>query len=202
MRYFIPIMALALFFAFSTQAHAVTRDAQRTKIQKMESVALANLYKARPETRKKIAEAVGYAVFSSADVAAVFFSATYGRGLAHDNRDSRETYMQMASGGVGLGLGAKDFRMIFIFSEPDAFRNFVNTGLDLSGHVDLSAKKGIKGKAHSGAQDVLPGVTVYQMTKSGLIAQAMLKGTRYWRDGDLNEHEYVSDTRSTSTYNP
>ena len=31
------------------------------------------------------------------------------------------------------------------------------------------------------------GMAVFQMTKKGLIAQASVKGTKYWKDEDLNE---------------
>jgi hypothetical protein len=44
-----------------------------------------------------------------------------------------------------------------------------------------------KGDAVSGAADVLPGVRIYQITDTGLMAQAMLQGTKYWRDDELNQ---------------
>lgn len=48
--------------------------------------------------------------------------------------------------------------------------------------ADATAKAGVKG----GAADVIPGVRIYQLTDSGLMAQAMLQGTKYWRDDTLN----------------
>ena len=41
-------------------------------------------------------------------------------GVAHDNGTGKETYMRMFTAGVGIGLGVKDFRGIFIFSTQDA----------------------------------------------------------------------------------
>jgi lipid-binding SYLF domain-containing protein len=183
------------------QARSATRDEQRAEIQNIQSSTLSKLYKIHRGTEKKIENAVGYAVFSSASVAAIFFSGSYGHGIAHDNRDGRETYMQMAAAGVGLGLGAKDFRVVFVFNNADSFHDFVTTGLDLSGHADLAAKQGSKGKAVSGAQDILPGVTVYQMTKTGLLAQVMLKGTKYWADSKLNEADQNVYANRSFQYN-
>jgi lipid-binding SYLF domain-containing protein len=183
------ILALALLCLIPVHAHAATRDEQRAEIQKMRTAVLERLYKVEPKAKEEIAKSVGYAVFSSADVAAIFFSGSYGHGLAHNNSEDTDTYMQMASAGVGLGLGVKDFRAVFVFDTADAYRNFVKTGLDLSGHADLSIKQGEKGGAVTGAQDLLPGVRVYQLTDTGLMAQVMLKGTKYWRDNDLNEHD-------------
>jgi len=190
MKYFTSILLLAFTLAFSAQtAHAATRDEQRSEIQKMQTHVLDRLYEAHPGAEKKIANAVGYAVFSSADVAIGFFSGTYGHGIAHDNTTGQETYMQMAAAGVGLGLGVKDFRVVFVFNDAEAFNDFLKTGLDLSGHADLAAKQGAKGKAVGGEEDILPGVRVYQLTDTGLMAQAMLKGTKYWGDDELNQHD-------------
>ena len=201
MKHLTSILALALIFAFSAQAHAASRDEQRTEVQKIESATLKNLYKAHPAAKKEISKAVGYAVFSSATVAVGFFSGSYGHGLAHDNRNSDETYMQMAAAGVGLGLGVKDFRVVFVFNNADSFHDFVQTGLDLSGHADLAAKQGVKGGAVSGVEDVLPGVKVYQMTETGLLAQVMLKGTKYWRDSDLIQYDQSSNANTRPLYN-
>src|SRR5580698_4843703 len=129
MRYFTSILLLALTLAFSAQAHAATRDEQRAEIQRMQSHVLAKLYKFHPGAEKRINNAVGYAVFSTADVAVGFFSGAYGHGLAHNNTTGADTYMQMGSAGVGLGLGVKDFRTVFVFSDAKAFRDFQETGL-------------------------------------------------------------------------
>lgn len=198
MKRFIPMLVLALIFASATQAGAATRDEQRAEVQKMESTVLSKLYKTQPGAEKKIAKAAGYAVFSSAAVAAIFFSGSYGHGLAHNNTNGDETYMQMASAGIGLGLGVKDFRVVFVFDNAATFRDFVNTGLDLSGQADIAAKQGAKGKAVGGGQSIQPGVTVYQLTDTGLLAQVMLKGTKYWRDSALNEYDQSSSNVRTS----
>ena len=75
---------------------------------------------------------------------------------------------------------------MFVFHDEKSFNDFVTTGLDLTGTADAAAKVGEKGDAIGGAADVLPGVRIYQITDSGLIAQAMVQGTKYWRDDTLN----------------
>jgi lipid-binding SYLF domain-containing protein len=190
MKYITSILMLAFTLAFGVQAHAATRDEQRTEVQKMQTNVLAKLYKFHPGAEKRIKDGVGYAVFSTADVAVGFFSGAYGHGIAHNNTSGSDTYMQMGSAGVGLGLGVKDFRTVFVFSDAKAFRDFTSTGLDLSGHADLAAKQGTNGAAVGGEEDILPGVRVYQFTDTGLMAQVMLRGTKYWGDNDLNEHDH------------
>jgi lipid-binding SYLF domain-containing protein len=187
------VLAVAIICVIPFSAEAASRNEQRAGIQKMQSDVLGKLYRTQPGAEKEIASAVGYAVFSSADVAALFVSGSYGHGLAHNNSTGKETYMQMASAGVGLGIGIKDFRAVFIFNDANAFKDFTETGLDLSGHADVAVKQGAKGEAVSGAVDILPGVKVYQLTDSGLLAQVMLKGTKYWQDSDLNEYDRSTD---------
>jgi lipid-binding SYLF domain-containing protein len=160
----------------------------------MEDNTLARLYRERPDARREIRNSVGYAVFSSGSLAIVWVSAGYGHGVAHNNRDSRDTYMKMAQAGVGLGLGAKAFNTVFVFHNPDAFHSFITSGLDLSGTADVAAKAGTNGAAASGGADVLAGTQVYQLTDSGLLAQAMIQGTKYWRDDTLNNAQ-LSEAR-------
>jgi lipid-binding SYLF domain-containing protein len=186
------ITAIALMFAvWPLTANAESPDKQRVAIHKMEQDTLARLYKEKPETQREIQSAVGYAVFSNGELAVIWVSAGYGHGLAHNNNNGEDTYMQMAKGGVGLGLGAKDFNTVFVFHDADSYRKFITTGLDLSGSADAAAKAGEKGGAASGAADILPGTRIYQLTDTGLIAQAMLQGTKYWRDDTLNDTSHM-----------
>lgn len=192
------ILMLSLICLLPLQARAASLDEQRRSIQKMQSDVLEQLYKHQPGAEQEVSKAAGYAVFSSADIAAVFVSGSFGHGLAHNNKTGKETYMKMASAGVGLGVGAKDFRAVFVFDNADAYHDFVTTGLDLSANADAAVKQGVKGGAVTGAADVIPGVHVYQLTETGLLAQVMLKGTKYWRDEDLNGSSVSSNTNANT----
>ncbi len=170
-----------------TAAHAETVGEQVSAIHKMENDTLNRLYREKPDTAREVKQAAGYAVFSTGELAVVWVSGGYGHGIAHSNKGDKDTYMKMAKAGVGLGLGAKDYNTVFVFHDPAAFHDFITTGLDLSGTADVAAKAGTNGAAASGGADILPGVNVYQMTDSGLLAQAMVQGTKYWRDDTLND---------------
>jgi lipid-binding SYLF domain-containing protein len=187
MKYLVFILAF-LVLALPLSAHAANSPAeQRAAINKMQDDALTKLFKLQPDAEREIKEAAGYAVFSSGELAIFWVSGGYGHGIAHNNKNGQNIYMQMAKAGVGLGLGAKDFDTVFVFHDAKSFYDFTTTGLDLTGSADATAKAGEKGAAMSGAADVLPGVRIYQLTDTGLMAQAMLQGTKYWRDEDLNK---------------
>ena len=187
MKRFLVILSI-LIIGLPSIAHAATSSAeeQRSGIQKMEGETLAKLYELQPDAKREIEAATGYAVFSSGELALFWISGGYGHGVAHNNKTSSDIYMQMAKGGVGIGLGAKEHNTVFVFHDEKSFNDFVTTGLDLTGTADAAAKVGEKGDAIGGAADVLPGVRIYQITDSGLIAQAMVQGTKYWRDDTLN----------------
>lgn len=179
------VILLSSNFAYSKETSSIQK--QRSAIQKMESETLSQLYKEKPKAIEEIKNSSGYAVFSSGSLAIIWVSAGYGHGVAHNNNTGKDIYMQMANAGVGIGVGAKDYNTVFIFENPDAFEMFTTTGLDLTGTVDAAAQVGEKGNSMSGAADVIPGVRVYQITDTGIMAQAMLQGTKYWTDDELNK---------------
>ncbi|MDD3178848.1 MAG: hypothetical protein PHQ04_00705 [Opitutaceae bacterium] len=179
------VAATAVTFV-SPRALAKDKSAEkRAEIHKMRDTVLADLYKERPETKAKIKKAEGYAVFSNVGVNLVFASFAGGRGLVVD-RKGHETFMKMGSAGLGIGLGVKDFRAIFIFSDKKKMESFIEKGWDFSGQADAAAKSDDKGGQAAGAATVIPGVEIYQFTKNGLALQATLQGTKYWRDKALN----------------
>ena len=191
---YLMMIAVALVYFLPGQAHADSIADQISAVHRMEANTLDRLYKEKPDTRREIRNSVGYAVFSSGSLAVLWVSAGYGHGVAHSNHEDRDTYMKMATIGGGIGLGAKDYNTVFVFHDAGAFRDFVTTGLDLSGTADMAAKAGANGGAASGGADVLARTNVYQMTDSGLMAQAMIQGTKYWRDDTLNNSQ-LSDAR-------
>lgn len=95
--------------------------------------------------------------------------------------------MKMISAGAGLGMGVKDFRIIFVFGTEKALSSFMNSGWAGSAQSDAAAKAGTSGGAFAGAVQAAPDVWIYQITKNGLALQLTLHGTKYYRDGDLNK---------------
>ena len=94
--------------------------------------------------------------------------------------------MKMISAGTGLGIGAKDFRLVFVFETPQALDRFVNSGWDADANAEAIAKTSSKGGTYEGAISASPGVWVYQLTEKGLSLDATLAGTKYYKDDDLN----------------
>jgi len=159
---------------------------KRQDARHMRSETLTKLYQVHPQARQQIAKAVGYGVFSNVGVNLVFVSAGNGWGIVRDNKSGKDVYMKMVSAGIGIGLGVKDFRGVFVFTSKDAMRRFTEHGWDASAQADAAAKAGKKGDAYTGAIDVAPGIKLYQITEHGLALQATIQGTKYWPDDELN----------------
>ena len=160
-------------------------DERRFKIREMHATVLADLYKEKPEVKAKIKKAAGYAVFSNVGVNLILASFAGGHGVVVDKK-GHETFMKMGSAGVGLGLGVKDFRGVFIFYDQAKLDKFIDKGWDFSAQADAAAKSDTKGAQIGGAGNITEGVEFYQLTKNGLALQATLQGTKYWKDKDLN----------------
>jgi lipid-binding SYLF domain-containing protein len=152
----------------------------------MEKETLQRLYREHPSARYKIRKAAGYGVFSNSNVNIIFASAGGGYGTVIDNETKKRTYMKMALGGVGFGLGVKDYRQVLIFKSGNTLRRFIVSGWDVGAHADSTAKVGRSGKEARSEGAIRSNIEVYTMTESGLVLQASVTGTRYWKDEDLN----------------
>ena len=150
-------------------------DRRQTIIEMREDV-LAELFQLKPDVRTQVGEAIGYGVFSSANINIILASLGGGIGVVRDNRDGQQTYMRM---------GVKDFRAVFIFHDENSLDHFIDSGWTFGGQADAAAKAGDLGAA-VGGEAVIDNITVYQLTQSGLALQATVKGTRYWKDANLN----------------
>jgi len=159
---------------------------KQDKIIEMEQETLDRLYREAPETKEKIANAVGYGTFSNANVNLIFASAGGGYGSVVENATGHRTYMKMGLGGLGLGLGVKDYRVVMIFKDKATLDKFIESGWDVGAHADAAAKAGESGGELSGEGDIRSGIEVFSMTESGLALQATIAGTKYWKDKELN----------------
>lgn len=161
-----------------------TADQKRHSIEQMRASTLNKLYKEKPYAADSIERAAGYAVFSNANVNLIFASAGGGYGVVHSNNGT-VTYMKMGEVGLGLGLGAKDYRLVFVFHNQQALNRFVDDGWAFGGQMDAAAKANEKGDA-IGGEITVDNITIYQLTETGLALQATIKGTKFWRDDALN----------------
>jgi lipid-binding SYLF domain-containing protein len=94
--------------------------------------------------------------------------------------------MKMIEVQAGLGLGIKKFRLVWVFQRHKDLDDFINSGWELGAQTSVSAQLGEEGGGIAGAISVSPGVWLYQLTDDGLALELTGKGTKYYKDDDLN----------------
>ena len=142
-----------------------TPEEWRTYLQYRRKEVLKDLYALKPETRSVIEDAEGYAVFVNFGMKILLFGTGNGR---------------------GIGVGIKDFRMVFVFEDREVLEKFTKGGWNFGTDADAALKNEEGGAATSGSIRVAPGLRVYQLTKNGLALNVMVNGTKYWVDKKVN----------------
>jgi len=165
---------------------AKDKDKERAEVRKAADQALAAVYKLQPCARKAVESAAGYAAFSNFGVKVLVAGSGTGKGVAVDNRTKAVTYMKMAEVQAGVGFGVKKFHLVWVFDNQQALQKFVNSGWEIGGQATASAKTGDKGAAYQGAVSVSPGVWLYQVSGDSLALELTAKGTKYYKDSELN----------------
>lgn len=191
----IMLIAAAVLALTGCSADGDTASQQRAAIEHMRNDTLTQLYKLHPEIKNEIKKSQGYAVFSSnsSKIFVVGFGGGYG--VVKDFRSGKNTYMKMAQGGAGLGIGIKQLRTLMIFNDSKALADFITNGYIVGADANVAAKYDDQGLPAVGASasavapssvEIPKPVSVYELTEKGLAAQAMINGYKYWPDDELN----------------
>jgi len=182
------ILTLAMGIGLSGVALAKepTKKEMRADVRKMAKETLGKLYKVQPSAKKAVEKSAGYAVFSNFGMKIFFIGSGKGEGIVVNNKTKKETFMKMIEGQVGLGLGAKKFRQVWVFKTQKALSDFINSGWEFGGQGTAAAKVGDQGGDVAGAIAVDVDILLYQLTDEGLALELTAKGTKYYKDDKLN----------------
>lgn len=156
-------------------------EQKRSAIDEMAVSTLERLFHQNPETGELYDASVAYAVFDNVKVA-VLLSGGGGVGVAVDRESRVRTYMKMGTAGIGLGLGGQSYQVVFFFETEEAYRRFVDKGWQ----ADAAANAAAGSRGFNRDNPFTEGVAVFQLTNKGLLAQADISGTKYWRARKLN----------------
>ena len=181
----LSVLALTVALTGCATTGSASPSEKRSLVQSMKANTLDKLYAEKPDVKKQIANSAGYAVFDNANVNVVLASFGGGYGVVRNNLTGKSTYMNMGEAGLGLGLGVKDFNVVIVFHNQSALNRFIENGWTFGANADAAAKYGDKGGAVV-AEAIADQVTVYSVTENGLALQAVLKGTKFWVDSELN----------------
>jgi lipid-binding SYLF domain-containing protein len=163
-----------------------TKAQKQAEVRKTVNETLNRLYKLQPSSKGAIEKAAGYAVFSNFGMKIFVAGSGSGKGIAVQNATKKETFMKMLEVQAGLGFGVKKFRLVWVFQTEEALNSFVNSGWELGTQATASAQYDDKGAGLAGAVAISKDVWLYQLTDDGLAVEITAKGTKYYKDDDLN----------------
>jgi lipid-binding SYLF domain-containing protein len=125
-------------------------------------------------------------VFSNFGLKILVAGGGSGAGLVVDNANGQETFMKMLEVQAGLGVGINKYRLVLVFETQPALKNFIDSGWQFGGQATASAQMQGSGAGLTGAVALAPEIWVYQLTDDGLALELTLKGTRFFKDEELN----------------
>ena len=180
-------MLVCLVAATTAFAAKGTPAEQRKQIDALSIKALTQLYEKYPHAKRIIEnETYAWATLSNTSTKFGIFGSSHGRGVAVNNQTGERVYLHMEELSAGLGIGAKEYNLIFLINTRDAWENFIIGKTRFAASAEASADDGVNGGTVEGAEYAAPGVWVYQMTTKGLALEAMLKGMKIYKDKKLN----------------
>lgn len=164
------------------------KQKKRDAIDDMALSAMEDLFEQSASARDLYQKAAGYAVFDNLKITFIITGGG-GVGVAVDKTTGRQTYMKMGTGGLALGLGGQSYQVVFLFEDADTLQKFIDKGWQAdAGATAAAGTSGVNAPA-----TFRNGVAVFQMTNKGLVAQADITGTKYWKHKKLNRGDDARD---------
>src|SRR5207244_3731421 len=123
MRFKVIACMLAVALLSAVAYGGDDNEKKREKSRKMAAQTLQDLYKREATAQTAVQKSAGYAVFNNMGTNLLLLSTARGSGIAVNTQSKQETFMKMISAGAGLGVGVKDYRVIFVFETIKPLRN-------------------------------------------------------------------------------
>ena len=159
---------------------------KRDATMQMSTTGLDALLKQKPDVKKEIDAAAGYAVFDTSNYNIVLLVLARGEGVLFDKRRKNPIFMQAVKTGEGVGAGYQKQYQIIIFKNTAAIDQFLLASVaGQQGGVDVEANF----SAGSGGtiRSFNPEITFYTVGLSGYDLQANYGGALFLVDQQLND---------------
>ena len=173
----LPLLLL-LLGPLSPSASALSPGAaERRQIDTAVNNTLAQLYREAPGSRDLAKKAQGVLVFPDVYKAAIGVGGEYGKGALRVGGKTAG-YYSIASGSLGLQLGAQARNIVFMFMTQQALADFRNSsGWQAGANAGVAVvKKGSEGSVDT--SQINAPVLVFVFGHTGLMADVSVEGTK------------------------
>ncbi len=172
------LFALVLMTASTVLAAKETPDQVRAKLNEMSGQVLDRMYEKYPSSASAVRNSYAYCTISASGVKWGFFGDDHGRGVAVNKQTGERIYMKMKEVSLGLNFGAKEYDLLFVIINKEAWDRFISGNIKFGTEVSAQVSDGVTGETFANATIVANGVWVYQLDKKGLAVEFSLKGAR------------------------
>ena len=176
------LVGVAIELAAEESWEELNQQAKQAKIDEVAKESLDEVLKGSEGAQELFDNSYGWASFDNLKIA-WGFSGGGGNGVAVSKKSGARTYMKVGTVGIGLGLGAQKYQVVFLFQDEKTFRNFVDKGWQ----ADATAQAAAGTAGVGGQTGFVNGIAIYQITDKGLMASADIAGTKYWKNKKLNK---------------
>jgi len=183
-RRMLGIAALSLS-VLASGAFAADKAGKQAEVIKSTEAALTKFYTARPELKAAVAKAPGYGVFTTYGLSFLIGGAG-GKGLVHDNKTKKNTFMDVAAASAGLQISATESDLLIVFKTAAAMTKFIDKGWTVTNEATVSAGAGNKSVGGGAGATALEDAETFTLTKNGVAAGLAVGGSKFWKDKDLN----------------
>ncbi len=162
-----------------------TKAEKRAEVLKVSKATLEDFYKADPKIKGQISKSPGYATFTTYGFSFLIGGAG-GKGVVHDRKTGKSTFMDMAQASAGVQVGASQSKVLIVFKNNTAMKNFVDSGWEFGGGGGASAGAASKDVGSGAGENLISDAVYYTLTPNGLQFGGAVAGTKFWKDKDLN----------------
>ncbi len=177
---FIQLMLFALVIMTASTVFAAKKSPEeiRAKLDEMSEQVLERMYEKYPSSEKAVQLSYAYCTISASSVKWGFYGDDHGRGVAVNKQTDERIYMKMKEMSLGINFGAKEYDLLFVIVNKEAWDRFISGNIKFGSEVSAQASDGVNGDTFTNAAIVANGVWVYQLDKKGLAVEFSLKGAR------------------------
>jgi lipid-binding SYLF domain-containing protein len=174
------------------EARASNAD-RRSKIDAIAKDALNVITTNRERAQDLFDKSYGWSVFDNFKLS-LGISGGGGRGVAVRKAENQRIYMNMGTVGLNIGLGAQKYQVVFFFEDKGTFDDFVNKGWQadananaVAGIYGANAESAVGSAGANYEASFNNGLALFQITDAGLMLQADIAGTKFWKNKKLNK---------------
>ena len=186
-KFFQLMLFVLVIMTASTAFAKKSPDEVRAKLDEMSTQVLERMYEKYPSSEEAVKDSYAYCTISASGVKWGFYGDDHGRGVAVNNETGERIYVKMKEVSLGLNFGAKEYDLLFVIQNQEAWDRFISGNIKFGTEVSAQASDGVNGDTFADATIVANGVWVYQLDKKGLAVELSFKGARISPFRSLNK---------------